>query len=162
VAERAALFQAFGIKLDALQSDCLALHNAVLQQFFALPGASQREAICLLDVGVEGTNFVISSPQGVWFRSVRQGTHDLVSLLVKELQLTYPQAELLQREPHRARRLYQVLDLWQPWIQQLASEAGKSQGAYAKLYPQTSVSRVYGQGGGLRTFGLLQQLRGNV
>jgi Tfp pilus assembly PilM family ATPase len=160
--ERAALFQAFGVKLDMLQSDCLALHNAALHEFFPTPAATRPEAICLLDVGVEGTNFVISSPHGVWFRSVRQGTHELTSALVKDLQLTYAQAELLQREPHRARRLYQLLDLWQPWVAQLASEAGKSLEAYGKLYPAAPISRLYGLGGGFGVFGLLQQLRGTM
>jgi Tfp pilus assembly PilM family ATPase len=158
-AERAALFQAFGIKLDMLQSDCLALHNAALHEFFPAPATNNGEAICLLDVGVEGTNLVISSPHGVWFRSIRQGTHDLASAMVKDLQLTYTQAELLQREPYRARRLHQLVELSQPWIAQLASEVGKSLEAYGKLFPQTPLCRLFGLGGGFCTFGLLKQLR---
>jgi hypothetical protein len=79
--------------------------------------------------------------------------------MVKDLQLTYAQAELLQREPYRARRLYPLVESSQPWIAQLASEVGKSLEAYGKLFPQTSLCRLFGLGGGFRTFGLLKQLR---
>lgn len=158
-AERSTLFQAFGISLDRLQSDCVALYNAAAHEFLGSQEGTRNGSICLVDVGVEGTNFVMAVPDGTWFRSVRLGTHDLVSATVKQFQLTYPQAEMLHREPSRARRLYELLATWKPWIEQLACEVGKSLDRYRDLAPQEPVHHIYGLGDGFATFGLMERLR---
>jgi Tfp pilus assembly PilM family ATPase len=68
----AIMCQDVGLRLDVVQSECLALHNLAVYEFFGRsPAAGARaRAVALLDIGARATNLVISAPGCVWFRSI--------------------------------------------------------------------------------------------
>jgi Tfp pilus assembly PilM family ATPase len=73
--------------------------------------------------------------------------------------MTQEQAEVLKRDPSKARRFYRLQEAIQPLLVQLASEIERSLGSYQKLYPDHPVKHVYGIGGGFELHGLLRFLR---
>ncbi|HEX5102186.1 MAG TPA: pilus assembly protein PilM, partial [Pirellulaceae bacterium] len=160
VRDRVATFKLAGITADFVQSDCIALHNALVHELFADTDPSlNAEAITAIDVGTESTNIVVSSPACVWFRTVTQGGESFTRELVKQLKLTHEQAEQLQRNPAKARRFSQLQAAIEPLFVQLASEIDRSLTTYAKLYPDHPIQQAYGLGGGFQMHGLLRFLR---
>ncbi len=159
VRDRLAAFKAAGIVVDHLQSDCVALHNAIVHELFKGGAAEGQSAVCLLDVGASSSNVVISSPQCVWFRTFGQGGANFTSTLVKQFNLTHQQAEEIMREPAKARRYGQVRDVLQPIFVQIAGELERSLANYEKLFPEHPVERIYGLGGGFQAHGLIRHLR---
>lgn len=160
VRERVALFKAAGLSVDAVQSDCMALHNALLHEFFedTAPGGA-ASAIAAVEIGAESTNIVVSSPAGAWFRTVSQGGDSFTRELVKQFKLTHQQAEELKRRPAKARRYNKLEQAIQPLLFQLAGEVERSLATYARLFPAHPVNRMYGLGGGFQMHGVLSHLR---
>jgi type IV pilus assembly protein PilM len=160
VKDRVATFKAAGIQADHVQSDCVALHNALVHEFFTGEEESKREdAILALDVGSESASITISSPRCVWFRTFGLGGDQVSNALIRELNLTHEQAEKLKREPARARRFGQMQEAVHTYFEQMASEIERSIASYEKLYPDHPVQQVYGLGGAFQTYGLLRHLR---
>lgn len=164
VQERLATFKEASMHVDVLQSDCLALHNFIAYEFFnaekkegAAPNS--QDAIMTVDVGCECTNIVVTSPTVQWFRTINFGGDRFTEPLVKQFKLTFAQAELLKREPQRARKLTQLYATFDPLIDELASEITRSIESFLKLYPDQTLSRIYGVGGGFMLHGLLRKLR---
>lgn len=158
--QRALLFKSAGIAADFVQNECLALHAAAVHEFLSdAERACESDAIALVDVGVEATNVVVSSPQCVWFRTFTQGTGSFTRELIKQLQLTHEQAEQLLHQPAKARRFSQLDAAMQPLIVQLAGEIERSLATYSRLYADHPVRQVYGLGGGIQIHGLLRFLR---
>lgn len=163
IQERLALLKEVAITPDVLQSDCVALHNFLIHEFFGpreqLATVASHDAVVAIDVGAECTNLVISSPSVFWFRTFNIAGDNFTEPLVRNFKLTYTQAELLKREPHRARKLSQLYAIFDPLLDNLASEINKSLDAFLKLYPDQTLSRIYGVGGGFQLHGLLRRLR---
>lgn len=153
-------FKSLGITVDAVQSDCLALHNAVQREFFSDGTAlAADDVLAFVEMGAEGTNVVFSSRDTTWFRSFGLAGNSFTNVLVRHLQLTYEQAEQWKREPARARRFYHFQAALQPLLAQLAGELERSIASYRKLYPSHRIRHLYGLGGAFGTHGLLRQLR---
>jgi type IV pilus assembly protein PilM len=160
VRDRLATFKAAGIEVDALTSDCLALHNAAVSELFADPGlAESREAVCLVDLGADGGNVVVSTPGSVWFRSFGQGGESFTSPLVKQFNLTHEQAEQVKREPAKSRRYGQLREAHRPLLVQIYSEIERSLASYVKAVADRPVRQIYLTGGAAQTHGLVRQLR---
>lgn len=157
-AQRVSLFKSAGISVDFVQSDVLALANAALHELFASAADSQN-AIALIDVGSAGTNIVVASPEEVWFRTTGLAGDAISAALVREFKLTWEQAELLKREPARARRFSQMQAVLTPLFAQLAGEIERSLMNCAKHSRQLVASQVSGCGGAFQTYGLLRHLR---
>ncbi len=149
-----------GLRVEVVQSECLALHNLAVYEFFGgeqePAGASQ--AVALLDVGADITNLVISSPSCVWFRSIGVGGETFTTQLLRPFKLTREQAELLKRQPARARRVYQMYDVLEPDLTHLAEEVDRSLTQLRRQLPGVTVRRMYGVGGGFHLHGLLRLL----
>jgi type IV pilus assembly protein PilM len=127
---------------------------------FGEPGAVKSgRSIAVIDAGTESTNLVVSSPCGVWFRSFGQGGDTFTRELVKQLQLTYDQAEAVKRDPSKARRFHKLQAAMQPLLGQFASETERSLATYYRLFPDQPVKQIYGLGGAAQTYGLLAYLR---
>ncbi len=163
VSERLALLERAGISVDVLQSDCVALHNALVYEFWpdgqpAAAGAA-GSAVAVLDVGAESGNIVISAPRCVWFRNFGHGGDSFTRELCKTLQLTSEQAGQVKRQPALAESYHRLDAAWRPLWVQLASELDRSLAMHRKLYPDYPVGHIYGLGGGFQTQGLLRYLR---
>jgi type IV pilus assembly protein PilM len=161
VQDRVNLFKRAGIEVNVLQSECVALHNAIRYEFAAdaAENGQPAGALALVDVGVSSTKVVLSSERGLWFRTFGQAGYNVTSQLVKQLQLTQDQAELVKRSPARAKRYYQLLAALQPVVMSLAGEIDRSLASFQAQNDDVPIRRVYGLGGGFRTHGLLRQLR---
>lgn len=156
VIERLRPFQAAGIPVDVLAAEPLALHNAVVYEFFAESPAARH--LAFMDIGAQGSNFVVSSRDSVWFRNAASGGDEFTSALVKHLQLTRATAEEVKRAPHTARRFHQVQQALQPLLVKLGSEIERSLASLDKQFPDRSVDRLYLCGGAAATHGLLRYL----
>ena len=160
VAERIALFKQAGIAIDVVQSECAALHNAIVHELLpGADGATAPGAIAAIDVGTEGVNLVVSAPRCIWFRAFSPGGSSFTRALANELKLTCEQAEQLKRDPAKARSFSRFDAAIQPLLTQLAGEVERSLATYARLYAEHPVTRVYGLGGGFQLPGLLRRLR---
>ncbi|MCI0360931.1 MAG: pilus assembly protein PilM, partial [Planctomycetaceae bacterium] len=189
VEDRLTALKSAGIAVDHLQSDCLALHNAIVHELWSGAGATSGSsssvgatsgssgnagatagssssaagagpsAVCLMDIGTQCTSIVVSSRTNVWFRTFGQGGANLTGALVKQLGVTYQQAEQIVRDPARARRYWQMSDVLRPLLIQLAGELERSLTNYEKVPSSRSVERIYGVGGGFQVHGLLRHLR---
>jgi len=158
VRDRLSQFKAAGLGVDRIQSDTVALHNALCYEMFATDHAGD-EAIALLDLGTISSNIVISSPRCLWFRTFSTGGETFTRELIREFKLTYEQAEQWKREPARARRFHPLQDAMRPLLVQLTSEVERSLAMYARLYADHPVQRLYGLGGGFQAHGVLRHLR---
>jgi type IV pilus assembly protein PilM len=147
-----------GVKLDVVQSDCAALHNLIAYEYFD-EDARPDTAIAMLDVGAGSTNLVISSPQSTWFRSFGVAGDFFTSKLVRPLRITRAEAELIKRNPSRAKRLTAVYDVLNPSLAQVEDEVQRSLKVHQRLHPKLSVRRILGAGGGFAMHGLLRRLR---
>lgn len=156
----AAMCHDTGLRLDLVQSECLALHNLAVYEFFGevpTAGASPA-AVALLDVGARATNLVVSSPTGTWFRGIGVSGESFTNALVRPLKLTREQAEQLKRDPARARRVYQLYELLESDFAHLTDEVERSLQTYRRQYPNVPVTQMFGFGGGFRMHGLLRWL----
>lgn len=165
VNDRLAALREAGIQPAVMTLDCVALHNFVLHEFFGgdphqkATAADSHDAIVMLDVGAECTNMVITSPSVHWFRTFNTGGDHFTEPLVRQFKLTYSQAELLKREPFRARRMAQLYANFHPLFASLTAEIVRSLDSFEKLYPDQTLSRIYGVGGGFELHGLWRALR---
>lgn len=166
VQERLASLREVHLHPDVLTSNCAALHNFVLHEYFGgmttgqkKQAAGDHSAIVTLDVGAEATNLVVTSPSAYWSRSINVTGDDFTKLLLQQAKVTHAQAELLKREPFRARRLSQMYAAFDPLLERLADEISRSLDSFLQLYPDQTLSRIYGVGGGFQLHGLWGKLR---
>jgi len=156
VTERLRPFQTAGVPVDILAAEPLALHNAITYELFAESPANRNVAV--MDIGAQGSNFVVSSRKGVWFRHISSGGDEFTAALVRQLQLTHTAAEETKRSPHKARRFHQVQHTFQPLFVKFGSEVERSLSSLAKQFPDRLVDRLYLAGGAAATHGLLRYL----
>jgi type IV pilus assembly protein PilM len=154
VQDRLALFASAGIRLDSLQSDCLALHNALRYELEGEPAVGTGP-IAVVDVGADETNFVVSSPTSIWFRTFGLAGHSFTTALLQQFQLTFERAEDLKRHPAKARRYYQFRETLQPLSVQFADEIDRSLCSFRRHSPAANIERLLAIGGGANLHGLL-------
>lgn len=154
----ATMCQESGLRLDVVQSDCLALHNLAVHECFPqLPEAGIRSAaVALLDVGARATNLVISSPGCTWFRSIGLAGDTFTNALVRALQLTRAQSEQLKRDPARAHSVHLMYAALEPEFAHLVAEVERSLQKYHRQYPEFPVAQLLAFAGGMRMHGLLR------
>ena len=154
VQNRIDLFASAGIRLDSLQSNCLAIHNALRFELAQQPATAGAAAV--LDVGADESNFVVSSPRSVWFRTFGLAGHGFTMALVQELKLAYEVAEEVKRHPAKARRYYLYRDALAPLLAQFGGELDRSLASYCRHLPAAQVKRLFVLGGGANLHGLLR------
>ena len=155
-------FQDLGLSVDILQSDCMALHNFLVYEFFHEQRAAEQEhedtlpGIAAIDIGSNNINLIISGPEMVWFRSIDQGSDQYTSALVKQFKLTHEAAEQLKRSPTSSRSLYQWDEALQAVMKDQLREIRVSMGAYESDHKQKPIGQIFGLGGGFHLHGLLR------
>jgi len=154
-----------GLRVDVVQSDCLALHNFLVYDHF---GDDRRDrpappdtgrSIALLDVGCDQTHLLVSSPTSVWFRSSRFGGDQITRALVREFHVATARAEELKRRPARAESLHRMYDALEPALETLIADARSILDAFAASHQTQRIERVLGCGGSFQLHGLLRYLR---
>jgi type IV pilus assembly protein PilM len=147
-----------GLTADIVQSDCVALHNFAVFEHCG-DASSRSGAVCILDVGAESSNLVISAPGCAWFRNFGLAGEAFTTALVRPLQLTRARAEQLKSDLSLAKRVTPVYELLHPVVSHLVDEVQRSLRAHSKLRPDLPVRRLIGCGGGFAQHGLLRRLR---
>ena len=163
--DRLSALRKAGLRVDVVQSDCVALHNfLVYDRFGGDPGEQPSSAepgrhIALLDVGRNQTHLVVSSPTSVWFRFSGLAGEQFTRVLVREHQLTAAQAEELKRSPARAESLHRMFHALEPALESLVADARSMLEAFAASHGTQRIQRVLGCGGSFRLHGLMRYLR---
>jgi Tfp pilus assembly PilM family ATPase len=161
VQERLAHFKSAEIPVDIVTAEPLAIHNAAAYELLADDVASVQAvppSVSTLDVGADGCNLVVSSLDGVWFRSSGPGGNEFTRSLVKKCQLTASVAEELKKAPQKAQRFYEFGETIAPLLARLADETERSLTLFRKAFPERTVDALYLAGGAAATHGLLRQL----
>ena len=127
------------IKIAAIQSVCLALYNAAIAEFFVPAEASAEEALrmtrraksktirlghpmAILDVAADSSSLIIAAPNLVRHRSLPIGTSRLDRALMSKFNLTREQAQQLRHQPTTARWMYQVSEVVDQVVDELARD----------------------------------------
>jgi Tfp pilus assembly PilM family ATPase len=112
-----------------------------------------------VDLGGEASNFVASSPRGVWSRQLGFGGHGITRALAKHFNLTLAQAEEIKHNPALAPSVHQFYAAIEPVLQGLLKEIEFCLTALEKAEPHEPITRMIGLGGGFQLHGLLGYLR---
>lgn len=160
VGQRLALFEDAGVRVHVLQSDCVALHN--FYRFAMAPPERDDPGDCvmLLDVGADGTNFVFSSKDSLWFRSVPRGSDEFNKAVMRQFEASFATAEQLKRNPAKAKRISKLHEAWAPSFDLLLKDTGDSLEAFRTTDRRRPIQCIYALGGGFLTHGLHRHLVG--
>ncbi len=138
-----------GLEPDLLQIPPVGLFNFV--NFDRHPG---REAVMVMDMGVENTHILCLSEDTVWTRSLPIGGHTFTQAIQQALDVSYEEAEgekLNARKSSRAREIAEAIN--QP-MSRLIEELQRSLGYFRSLHPDTRVGSILALGSGFRLPGL--------
>ena len=156
-------FQRLGLRVDALQTDFVGLHNLLVYEHFSgqdNPSAAVAPAaVAALDVGCDVTNIVVSSPCSLWHHTCGVAGQTFTRVLVKEFNLSIAQAEQRKRAPESLGRLSDFFEVLGPVFEELLKETQEAVARYAQAQPGRPPQHVVGLGGGFSLHGLLRYLR---
>jgi Tfp pilus assembly PilM family ATPase len=157
-------FQRLGLRVDALQTDFVGLHNLLVFEHFggekpAAAPAAAPAAVAALDVGGDVTNIVVSSPYSLWHHVCGVAGQTFTRALVREFNLSLAQAEQRKRAPEAMGRLSDLFEVLRPVCEELPKETQEALAGYAQAQPDRPPRHMVGLGGGLALHGLLRFLR---
>lgn len=161
-----------GIKIDVLQSDAAALLNFLLYEGGRKPppapekpalwiepnSPAPADVLVAMDIGTDSTNFIVSNSQSLVIRSIPLGGNNFSRVLVRDLQLTFAEAEKLKHTPTAARQLHQLYELLDPRLNDLVRETRRTIDSFLQSDANRRVKRLVVVGGGSKLHGLLRRL----
>ena len=154
------ILQRSGLRVDALQTDFIGLHNLLVDEHFGAEGnsaaAAAPAAVAAVDVGCDVTNVVVSSPHALWHHTCGVAGQTFSRSLVKEFNLSLAQAEQRKRAPESLGRLSDLFDVLGPVFEELLKETREALAGYAQAHPGRPLRQVLGLGGGCSLHGLLR------
>jgi type IV pilus assembly protein PilM len=155
--------EAAGVKVDVVQSDCVALYNFLAYELFGGEDTSKSDAVnavtVVADLGSDTTNIIIASPKLAWFYNSGFGSQSLTKALVREFQFTAAQAEQLKRAPSPTDSFSQFHSVAEVIYEDLVKEIKSAIGAFGKGYRHKQVTRMLAMGGMMQNHGLLRYMR---
>lgn len=149
VQQRLTLLEDAKVRVHLLQSDCIALYN-----FYQFALGGEDLCVMLLDIGADGTNFIIGDRETLWFRSVPRGGDDFNRAVMRQFEATFATAEQLKRNPAKARHISKLHEAWKPTFGQLLKDARDSLEAFQATERRQPIAAIYALGGSFRTPGL--------
>lgn len=163
--ERIDQFVALDVRPDVLQADCVAIYNLLaLEGKLPAPGASdsaddfEEEVTMALDIGAESTDVLVGHSRSFWTRVMPFGGSDFTKALVKELKLTFADAERQKRQPFTAPAAHVVDRALDGAFQAFAAELQRTMTYYGTQQRRRRIGRVILLGGGARLHGLYEAL----
>ena len=99
---------------------------------FAAAEAKPRWPVALLDVGRYGGNLMVSSPTGLWIRTLGFGGYPVSRAVIQRFNLTAAQAEELKGNPAAGANLGDSIAPLEPAVEDFIHEIGVALAAYAK------------------------------
>lgn len=158
------IVRGLGLRIDVVQSDCLALQNFSAYSYFqpaegAGPDAARSQApLAIFDIGADTTSFLASGPDWVWQRASGLGADRVNKALVREFRITYAQAEQWKRNPAEAANTARLFDVLRPSFEDIFQEIKTALEAFEQAHPHRRVQRILCLGGGFRLHGLFRYL----
>ncbi|NLE38253.1 MAG: pilus assembly protein PilM [Pirellulaceae bacterium] len=160
------MFEQAGLSVDVLQSDPIAILNHFSYEGHlraetstnAMPPDGASDAVVIVDLGGDATNFFALSDHGIWFHSAGLGSEKITRSLTRHFDVTLAEAEKLKRSPAAARNLRKWNEATQPVFEDIEQEIVRSLGMFTNACPKARVERILAVGGGFRTHGLLRYL----
>jgi Tfp pilus assembly PilM family ATPase len=141
-----------------VQSECIALANAVISNDGATADAQLSEGTLLVEIGAEATNFVTVVSGGIWFRGAYLGMRQFDAALATASRITNAEAEKLRRRPDRAALMHEADAHLQAEYRSFVEEFRR---IVDQFDHETGVgpTRLLLCGGGSQHFGMLRDLR---
>jgi Tfp pilus assembly PilM family ATPase len=138
-----------------VQSNCVALVNAMRLAKAEKEIAPARQVTALIDVGAQTVSVVVDEGGLFWFRGSYGGLSSVDNALAERLQLTSVQAAELRKRPEAAREMHRVDEILQTAFDGLLRSVERAFEQYQRERGR-QIEQVYLCGGGAYQFGLLR------
>ena len=153
------------IEVDIVQLTPLALYNfVVFDRCTTCPARRntipriRRNRSCMISLGTDATDLVITNGFRVWQRSIPLGGNHFTKALTKELKLTFAKAEHLKRNATTAHDPKAVFQAMRPVFSDLLTELQRSIGFFSNLDRTAKIGRVVALGNAMKLPGLRRYL----
>lgn len=120
---------------------------------------SDKQAVAIINIGVENTDLVVCSKSNLWQRCVPMGGNAFTRAIAETFKLNFVKAEKLKRTAAMSKYARQVFQAMRPVFSDFVSEIQKSIGFYGTSNPDTKITQVIALGGGTKLRGLLKYLQ---
>jgi len=155
------------VELDYIQLAPIAIYNAIV--FDQLPHEDDPEAqidrnewICILSMGTDTSDLVLTNGLRVWQRSIPLGGNHFTKQVTNELKLTFAKAEHLKRNARDVKEAKAIFQAMRPTFKDLVTEVQRSLGYFASLDRDAKVTRIVALGNAMKLPGLAQYLEKNL
>jgi type IV pilus assembly protein PilM len=149
------------VEIDIIQLTPLCIYNAVA--FDILADASQEydpenppESLVVLSMGTDTSDLVVTNGFRVWQRSVPLGGNHFSKQLMKEMKLTFANAEHLKRNAREAADPKAVFQAMRSVFGDLVTEVQRSVGYFQNIDRTARISRIVMLGNAAKLPGLAQ------
>lgn len=158
------MVETVGIKIAAVQGECVALHNAFEfcradSSLVEKLGLEQHEAIGLLQLGGDNSSLVLSKPNRLWFRQFSIGSQQFNRSLAIDLQETQERAEQIKKQPIRYPHVHKVFGTLSRVTQEICYEISRSVEGAQRDQVFLNPQRLFVVGGGSQVHGLIRAFR---
>jgi type IV pilus assembly protein PilM len=155
------------VELDFIQLAPIAIYNAII--FDQLPHESEEGAeidrnewICILSMGTDTSDLVLTNGFRVWQRSVPLGGNHFTKQVTNEMKLTFAKAELLKRNARDAAEAKAIFQAMRPTFKDLVTEVQRSLGYFASLDREAKITKIVALGNAMKLPGLSQYIEKNT
>jgi type IV pilus assembly protein PilM len=151
-------FSAENIRISVVQMAPIALYNYAWFDRKDLDD-TDKNAVVLLDMGVDNTNLVICTKTSVWQRCIPLGGNNFTKTISDAFKLNFEKAEKLKRGAPVSKYARQIFHAMKPVLTDLGTEIQRSLGYYNSSHKNTAFAKIVLFGGGLRLQGLNKYLQ---
>jgi len=143
-----------GLDPDVLQIPPVALFN--FTNFDRHPG---RDAVLVMDMGVENTHLLCLSEDTVWTRSLPIGGNTFTLAIQKALGISYQEAEQEKLNARKSPRAKEIAEAISQPMSRFIEEVQRSLGYFRSLHADTRVTAILAMGHAFRLPGLARYVQ---
>lgn len=143
-----------GVDPAVLQIPPVALFNFI--NFERAPG---RDAVLVMDMGVENTHLLCMSGDTLWIRSLPIAGNTFTQAVQEALDISYEEAEQEKRNARKSPRAKEIAEAIRQPMSRLIEEVQRSLGYFRSLHPETRVTSMLALGEGFKLPGLAHYLQ---
>ena len=143
-----------GVDPAVLQIPPVALFNFI--NFERAPG---RDAVLVMDMGVENTHLLCMSGDTLWIRSLPIAGNTFTQVVQEALGISYEEAEQEKRNARKSPRAKEIAEAIRQPMSRFIEEVQRSLGYFRSLHPETRVTSMLALGEGFKLPGLARYLQ---
>jgi len=147
------------VRVGGLDPDLLQIPHVALLNFTNFDRSPGRDAILVMDMGVENTHLLLLSENTVWTRSLPLGGNAFTQAIQKALNLSYEESEQEKLNARKSARAKEIADAVSAPVSRFVEEVQRSLGFFRSLHPETRVSSILALGGGFKLPGLARYVQ---